>query len=713
MRLVVVATCNLNQWAMDFEGNLARIKASIIEAKRQGARLRLGPELETTGYSCEDHFLEEDTYVHSWDLIATILEDPDLTRDIIVDLGAPIQHRNVRYNCRVFLHNHKILLIRPKMNLANDGNYRETRWFAAWMGGYTLDEHYLPRRIREITRQSKAPFGIGAIATVDSVLASETCEELFTPQAPHITMALNGVEIILNGSGSHHQLRKLNQRVELIQSATRKAGGAYLYANHQGCDGNRLYFDGCSMIVVNGELMNMASQFSIKEVEVVSSVIDLHDIRAYRGAIASRSVQGASSATVPRVDVHFELSPDANRFIPPSVPIPVKYHTAEEEIAYGPACWLWDYLRRSGMFGYFLPLSGGADSSATCTLVGLMCEYVVQAIHDGNQQALDDVRRVTRDPSFTPKDRRELCNRLLYTCYMGSSYSSEETRDRAARLAEEMGANHRAVVIDEIIDAFSNVFMQQSKSGRRPDIRSKTENVAMQNIQARSRMVLSYFMAQLLPFDQTGTPWASLLVLGSANVDEALRGYYTKYDCSAADVNPIGGISKVDLKTFLMWCYNTKGWAVHKDVVEATPTAELQPLSEAGEVTQTDETEMGMSYQELSVYGKLRSYKRHGPVSMFETLVHKWGPKGDHPSGRGFSPLEIAEKVKHFFKSYAINRHKMTTLTPSYHAENYSPDDNRFDLRPFLYRVSWPFQFARIDEIVDRLDAHNKKHSNL
>eukprot|EP00179_Madagascaria_erythrocladioides_P029989 CAMPEP_0198331912 /NCGR_PEP_ID=MMETSP1450-20131203/17916_1 /TAXON_ID=753684 ORGANISM="Madagascaria erythrocladiodes, Strain CCMP3234" /NCGR_SAMPLE_ID=MMETSP1450 /ASSEMBLY_ACC=CAM_ASM_001115 /LENGTH=30 /DNA_ID= /DNA_START= /DNA_END= /DNA_ORIENTATION= len=29
----------------------------------------------------------------------------------------------------------------------------------------------------------------------------------------------------------------------------------------------------------------------------------------------------------------------------------------------------------------------------------------------------------------------------------------------------------------------------------------------------------------------------------------------------------------------------------------------------------------------------------------------------------------------------------MTTLTPSYHAENYSPEDNRFDLRQFLYNV--------------------------
>lgn len=44
-----------------------------------------------------------------------------------------------------------------------------------------------------------------------------------------------------------------------------------------------------------------------------------------------------------------------------------------------------------------------------------------------------------------------------------------------------------------------------------------------------------------------------LLVLGSANVDEALRGYMTKYDCSSADINPIGGISKTDLKKFLIY----------------------------------------------------------------------------------------------------------------------------------------------------------------
>ena len=45
----------------------------------------------------------------------------------------------------------------------------------------------------------------------------------------------------------------------------------------------------------------------------------------------------------------------------------------------------------------------------------------------------------------------------------------------------------------------------------------------------------------------------------------------------------------------------------------------------------------------------------------------------------------------------------MTTITPAYHAEAYSPDDNRFDLRPFLYNTRWTRQFAVIDEMVTQL----------
>ena len=40
----------------------------------------------------------------------------------------------------------------------------------------------------------------------------------------------------------------------------------------------------------------------------------------------------------------------------------------------------------------------------------------------------------------------------------------------------------------------------------------------------------------------------------------SLRGYLTKYDCSSADINPIGGISKTDLRHFIVYCAQQFGW---------------------------------------------------------------------------------------------------------------------------------------------------------
>merc|ERR1712073_105705 len=114
----------------------------------------------------------------------------------------------------------------------------------------------------------------------------------------------------------------------------------------------------------------------------------------------------------------------------------------------------------------------------------------------------------------------------------------------------------------------------------------------MQNVQARLRMVLSYLFAQLMLWVRARP--GGLLVLGSANVDEALRGYMTKYDCSSADINPIGGISKTDLKKFLSYAKNRFNLTVLQEVLTATPTAELTPLTAEGQILQSDEEEMGM-----------------------------------------------------------------------------------------------------------------------
>ena len=101
------------------------------------------------------------------------------------------------------------------------------------------------------------------------------------------------------------------------------------------------------------------------------------------------------------------------------------------------------------------------------------------------------------------------------------------------------------------------------------------EDLALQNIQARCRMLLAYLLAQLLPWVRRRKGF--LLVLSSANVDEGLRGYMTKYDCSAADLNPIGSISKLDLKRLLKWGAAKYGYTSLLEVEGAPPTAELRP----------------------------------------------------------------------------------------------------------------------------------------
>lgn len=93
----------------------------------------------------------------------------------------------------------------------------------------------------------------------------------------------------------------------------------------------------------------------------------------------------------------------------------MKYPLPEEEIAYGPSTWLWDYLRRSRTGGFFLPLSGGADSSSVATMVHIMCTRVVSEIKAGNAEVLRDLRTIVGEPNFTPQTSKEVASKIFYT----------------------------------------------------------------------------------------------------------------------------------------------------------------------------------------------------------------------------------------------------------------------------------------------------------
>lgn len=262
-------------------------------------------------------------------------------------------------------------------------------------------------------------------------------------------------------------------------------------------------------------------------------------------------------------------------------------------------------------------------------------------------------------------------------------------------LAANIGSYHLDIDFDYIVAAFLSLFKQTTLKEPKFKVHggSQAENLALQNLQARIRMVIAYLFAQLLLWTR-GT-YGSLLVLGSSNVDEILRGYLTKYDCSSADINPIGGISKTDLIRFVGHMQKEKGFEFLESFIDAPPTAELEPITQ--DYTQSDEVDMGMTYAELSTFGTLRKVAKLGPFLMFKRLLSDWGHL--------LNPFEIASRVKKFTIAYAINRHKSVILPPAYHMSQYSPDDNRFDLRPFLYNALWTWQFRAIDDTLSQIDS--------
>ena len=54
-----------------------------------------------------------------------------------------------------------------------------------------------------------------------------------------------------------------------------QCGGAYVFSNLMGCDGERVFYDGCSMIAVNGDIVAQGPQFTMKDVVSYLSTFQL------------------------------------------------------------------------------------------------------------------------------------------------------------------------------------------------------------------------------------------------------------------------------------------------------------------------------------------------------------------------------------------------------------------------------------------------------
>ena len=101
-------------------------------------------------------------------------------------------------------------------------------------------------------------------------------------------------------------------------------------------------------------------------------------------------------------------------------------------------------------------------------------------------------------------------------------------------------------------------------------------DIATANLKPRLRMLFLYYFANKLNY----------LVVGTGNKSELAIGYFTKYGDGGADILPLGNLLKTEVRVL------AEELSIPKEILDKPPSAGLW----AG---QTDETEIGMSYDEL------------------------------------------------------------------------------------------------------------------
>lgn len=239
---------------------------------------------------------------------------------------------------------------------------------------------------------------------------------------------------------------------------------------------------------------------------------------------------------------------------------------------------LTQYLKKTGAKGFVLGISGGQDS----TLAGRLAQLAVERIREegGDAQFI-----AVRLPHGTQQDEDD------------------------AQLALKFIKPDKSWKFDikSTVSAFSDQYQQETGD--------QMTDFNKGNVKARTRMIAQYAIG-----GQEG-----LLVIGTDHAAEAVTGFFTKYGDGGADLLPLTGLTKRQGKSLL------KELGASERLYLKEPTADL--LDEKPQ--QADETELGISYEEIDDYleGKkvsakvsealekrfsITEHKRQVPASMFD-----------------------------------------------------------------------------------------------
>jgi NAD+ synthase len=168
-----------------------------------------------------------------------------------------------------------------------------------------------------------------------------------------------------------------------------------------------------------------------------------------------------------------------------------------------------------------------------------------------------------------------LCQRAFPQNVLGvimPCHSLDTDKAHAGIVAGQFNIPTMEVCLDSAFDALVQIL---------PDYQPEQAigNLARANLKARLRMVTLYYVANQLKY----------MVAGSGNRSELTVGYFTKYGDSGVDILPLGNLVKDEVRELARYL------DIPREIIDKPPSAGLWE-------GQTDEAEMGFSYEVLDRY---------------------------------------------------------------------------------------------------------------
>lgn len=606
-----IAGAALNQTPFDWNNNRSNILDAIQQAKEQNIKLLCLPELCITGYGCEDVFLSEWLPKKAIHELLTIIP---FCKDIVVSIGLPVLFEGHLYNCACLIENGKILGFTAKQFLANDGVHYEPRWFTAW-----------PAELIEEITISGITYNIGDVLyEVEGIkIGFEICEDAWRPQRPGIRHQQKGAQLILNPSASHFAFNKSIIRYDLVIGGSEKFNCTYIYADLLGNEAGRMIYDGEVLIAHQGKLIQRNDRLSFKNVNLVYA------------------------------DINFQSGETSHA--------PLAHDDREKEYEFWEATslGLFDYMRKSKSKGFVLSLSGGADSSACAVIVSEMVKKGLKELGAKNfitKGGITDLINFEEISSLPFEEQvRHIMNKILVCAYQGTTNSGNDTFKSAEELAKSIGANFYHWPINEEVKSYTEKI--ENAIGRK--LSWETDDITLQNIQARSRSPIIWMLANI----------NRALLITTSNRSEGDVGYATMDGDTSGSIAPIAGIDKHFIRNWLLWAEKKMGQSGLRLVNALTPTAELRPI----ERTQTDEKDL-MPYSILVEIERLAIKERKSPKVVFEELKKK-----------NIEDSELLRfYIKRFYTLWTRNQWKRERIAPSFHIDDFNVDPRSWCRFPIL-----------------------------